>query len=89
MVFVRIGGSINIEGRTIRATSNYYPPLQINSQYLIFAVEITKTGSYTSPNPHAVFVLDDKAGATTAYSGDIPRLSRKTASELLHSGICK
>lgn len=89
VVFVRLGGSIYIERLTVRATTNYYPPLQIGSRCLIFAREITQTGSYTAPNPQAVFVLDDTADTSHVYSGDFRRLPSKTTFGLLHTEICK
>jgi hypothetical protein len=74
---VRPGGSIVLEGMTVEARSNAWPPLAVGTQYYLFTSLLDKTGAYKSSNRSATYQVD----------GTSVRLLGLTNDERLQTGI--
>lgn len=74
---VRAGGSLTVEGVTIEARSNAYPPLVVGSQYYLFASFLDRTRAYKSSNRSGTYLVD----------GSSARLLGLTNDERLQTGV--
>jgi hypothetical protein len=63
VTLVRIGGQLAVNGRRLTASVNSYPPLRINSHYLIFSKYLSATQSFKTNNPDGVFSIDPGSGS--------------------------
>ena len=74
---VRAGGSLTLEGTTVAARSNAWPPLSVGTQYYLFTSFLDRTSAYKSSNRSGTYQVD----------GPSVRLIGLTNDERLRSGI--
>src|SRR5262245_25366139 len=55
---VRPGGSIVLEGMTVEARANAWPPLAVGTDYYLFTSFLDRTGAYKSSNRSATYQVD-------------------------------
>lgn len=85
VTLVRLGGKMVIDGETIIAGHSSAPPLQSDSQYLIFARLLKETGGFAA---RSIFVLSD----TPDVSPDLPAMNKMPTEPtlgLLLSTVCR
>jgi hypothetical protein len=77
VVVVRPGGSIVLEGVTVEARSNAYPPLAAGTQYYLFASFLDRTSAFKNSNRSGTYQVDGKS----------VRMLGLTSDERLQAGI--
>jgi len=67
---VRAGGSLTLEGTTVEARSNAWPPLAVGTQYYLFTSFLDRTSAYKSSNRSGTYQVDGSSARLIGLTND-------------------
>ena len=67
---VRAGGSLTLDGTTVEARSNAWPPLAVGTEYYLFTSFLDRTRAYKSSNRSGTYQVDGSSARLIGLTND-------------------